>query len=205
MKRNYELLFILPGTLTETEVAPAVAKVRAVLESCKAENIQITDMGKSRLAYPIKHIRYGYFEMARFELESADVVQVSNKLRLMPDLLRVVVRTYNPKNASGINKIVYTIEDVLALPRRENEREMNKENREEKAAVNTAVVSEKNEETAVVEAEKTEKKVAEVATVDKKAVEKTVKTTKKSAKKAVDLADIDKKLDQILDIDISNV
>ncbi|HOX60544.1 MAG TPA: 30S ribosomal protein S6 [Candidatus Magasanikbacteria bacterium] len=207
MKKNYELLFILPGTLTEDEVVPNVAKVKSVLESGKAENIQVTDMGKNRLAYPIKHIRYGYFEMARFEADSLDVVAISNKLRLMPELLRTVVKTYNPKKVSNVNKIVYTIEDVLALPRRDGEsRETVKEvysTRETVSVEASPVVGEKAEEP-VTTKESVEKSVESIS-IEKKVEEKPAKATRKSTKKTVDLADIDKKLDQILDIDISNV
>ena len=79
--QNYELLFILPGTLSEDEVPALVNTVKEVLVESGVQNLEHKDMGKSRLAYPIKHIRYGYFHLAHFEAEGKSVEDVKVKLK----------------------------------------------------------------------------------------------------------------------------
>src|SRR3989338_7467179 len=93
---HYEMFCVLPGTLAEAEVAPTIAEVGKILEASSAENIAMEDMGKSRLAYPIKNIRYGYFHLFRFGIEPEKIQEVETKVRLLGGLLRIVVRIYDP-------------------------------------------------------------------------------------------------------------
>jgi small subunit ribosomal protein S6 len=94
--QNYELLFILPGTLAEDEVKPLVAKVKETVEAVGGKEYVAEDMGKSRLAYPIDHIRYGYFQLAHFQAETKEVAAIEKKLRLLNNLLRVLIQKYDP-------------------------------------------------------------------------------------------------------------
>ena len=93
---HYELLFILPGTLAEDETAPHVQKVQDILTEAGATNIELHDIVKNRIAYPIKHIRYGYFNLERFEAEGPLLAQIESKLRLVSELLRTLLQKYDP-------------------------------------------------------------------------------------------------------------
>lgn len=97
--QQYELLFILPGTLGEQDVEPAVAAVLDIIKDKGAEIVSQGDMGKSRLAYPMRHIRYGYFRMCRFEAGPEQVIEIQKKLRLMNDVLRVILKKVDTKNS----------------------------------------------------------------------------------------------------------
>lgn len=94
--KHYELLIVLPGTMAEEEVAPVAEKVQKLLEDNGATNIVADDMGKSRMAYPMKHIRYGYFRAFRFDAEPAAIPEVQAKLRLFKELLRAMINTFDP-------------------------------------------------------------------------------------------------------------
>lgn len=94
---HYELLCVLPGTLSEDEVAPVIEKVEATVKEAGVEKIEMHDLGKNRLAYPMKHIRYGYYRIVRFQAEPASVSQMQGKLRLISELLRAGIQTYNPE------------------------------------------------------------------------------------------------------------
>lgn len=101
---TYELFFILPGTLAETEVKPVVEAVtKTVVESGGAE-VKIQDLGKSRLAYPMQHIRYGYFQVCRFAAEPAALPALQAKLTVLTNVLRVLVRKVNAR-AMTVDKI----------------------------------------------------------------------------------------------------
>ncbi len=112
--QNYELLFVLPGTLTEVEVKPLVEKVKEIVETGGGKEYTAEDMGKSRLAYPMKHIRYGYFQVAHFQAETKAVVAIEKKLRLVNNLLRVLIKKYDP--TKKVQKITFSDQAVTEQP-----------------------------------------------------------------------------------------
>lgn len=100
--RHYEILAILPGTLAETEVPAITAKIKETIQDCGGESITTEEVGKSRLAYPIKHIRYGYFHIFTFQATPEDIKKIEEKIRLSGQVLRAVVQTFDPtKKATG--------------------------------------------------------------------------------------------------------
>jgi len=94
--KHYELLAILPGTLTEAEVTPMVDSLKETIEKFGGAEITAHDMGKSRLAYPMAHIRYGYFFLLHFTADVAKINEIKNRLDLVSGVLRIVIRTYDP-------------------------------------------------------------------------------------------------------------
>jgi small subunit ribosomal protein S6 len=204
--QNYELLAIFPGTLSETEVQPSVDKVRQVITENGGENLQLNDMGKSRLSYPIRHIRYGYFQVGRFQAEAEAVNKIQQKLKMMPELLRALITKYNPETHKE-GKIIFAHVIAEKTPTEErsfdavaaNVRSVKVEVTKE-PEVATEKVTEEIEITpeptveVKTEAEKTEAEKAAPA-----------KKTTRGRKSKVSLDDIDKKLDEILDIDLEKV
>ena len=94
--KKYELLLTLPGTLDDKEVEEEVQKAVDVIKEY-SENPEVNSLGKIRLAYPIKQIRYGYFYTVVFETESTSTKDINKKLRLHKNLLRAILNNYNPK------------------------------------------------------------------------------------------------------------
>ena len=94
--QNYELLFILPGTLAENETQPTVDKVKMMIERNGGTDIEVTPMDKKRLAYPMRQIRYGYFYTIIFSAETKELKALQTKLGLLRDLLRAIISVYNP-------------------------------------------------------------------------------------------------------------
>lgn len=100
--KKYEMLCVLPGTLAEGEVAPLVAQIQEQLTAHGAEGVDTRDLGKSRLAYPVDHIRYGYFELFTFEIEPTKVQALERSVRLIGNILRVSIQVHNPKQKATI-------------------------------------------------------------------------------------------------------
>jgi small subunit ribosomal protein S6 len=94
--QNYELLCILPGTLTEEEIKPVIENVKEMMTKSNIENVVVKDMGKSRLAYPVKHIRYGYFQLLQFETERSNIAPLRKRLKGVSELLRAVITKFDP-------------------------------------------------------------------------------------------------------------
>ena len=192
--KKYELLFVLPGTLSENEVAPAAEKIKAVVEKFNSKNVKMQDLGKSRIAYPINHIRYGYFQLCQFETEPKNLSEINNTLRLMSDILRFMINTRN-KEGVVLDKIS-AISDVTV---RETTGQVKtfEEQREQKSGYykNKEKVAEVEEQ--VVASHQIDKPKAKAQTKSK------VKTETKAEN--IKMEDIDKKLDELLETNIADV
>lgn len=204
--KKYEILLILPGTLDETEAAGKIADAKAILEEM-AEGVVLQEMGKNRLAYPIKHIRYGYFYLANFFAEEEQIQKIQDKLALSRELLRAMI-TLADKETSVEQKITYFGEGRFKRGVQESpEKDKRTTGSEEKAVVEDV----KEPEVKSDEAESAEKSSTEDVKEDVKPVEEVSKpkeTPEEAPKKeseekkgAVDLKEIDKKLDEILSDD----
>ncbi|MFA5211490.1 MAG: 30S ribosomal protein S6 [Patescibacteria group bacterium] len=195
---NYELLCVLPGTLAEDEVAPIVDKIKETLKNKEAQNIVIKDMGKSKLAYPIKHIRYGYFQLFHFELENEKTSELERSIRLLGNIIRVTLRTYDPKkDRDYILAVDPTAPSAKEKP--ENVREYKSFKKEKKETAKEE--SEPIKETSNIESEKSE----ENKTVEEIEVKKPKTKRIKTKKEEISIDEIDKKLEEILKKDIDNV
>ncbi len=135
------MLCVLPGTLAENEVAPMVAQIQEQLKAQGAEETTILDLGKSRLAYPVKHIRYGYFELFTFNLESVKVQVLERNVRLLGGILRVSIQVHNPKQKATIT-LASDPTALSAPPKEETPRSFRNEAKRE-TIVKEAVVEEK--------------------------------------------------------------
>lgn len=179
--KNYELLCVLPGTLGEDETTPIAAEVAALLSSNGGSNVTTEDRGKSRLAYPMKHIRYGYFTLFTFQAEPEALSGIQAKLRLMTTILRAMINEFNP------------------------------EMRKEKDATLAKLAKERAETQAASEAEANAPAADAVVVMPKavEAMEESSakKTSKKASEKPTDagMAEIEKKLDEVLDSPIEEV
>jgi len=116
--RKYELLAVLPGTLDEAAVKQKSEEIAGLLKECGAEISSINALGKNRLAYPIKQIRYGYFYTVVFSCEPDKMSVIRNKLTLARDLLRIMLSQYNEKSTPA-KKI--TLADMTPITGEEEE------------------------------------------------------------------------------------
>lgn len=109
---KYELLLVLPGTLDD---AQAKAKSEEIQELVRAHgsDVELHILGKNRLAYPIKHIRYGYFYTLVFSAEPTEVKNLEAQLSLSRELLRTIISHFNI-TLNATQRIVFST-DTLGL------------------------------------------------------------------------------------------
>ncbi|MEK7213057.1 MAG: 30S ribosomal protein S6 [Patescibacteria group bacterium] len=119
--KKYELLLVLPGTLDDKE---AVARSEEVLKMVKefSEEAELHVLGKSRLAYPIKQIRYGYFYTIVFKAGADQLKTLKGKLELSRDLLRAIISIFKTQLTAS-QKIVYATDSLGVTVMKENEEE----------------------------------------------------------------------------------
>lgn len=84
---EYELMYIVPTTVTEEGVGAVEANVGAMLAKAGANVLKTVRLGKFRLAYPIRHEQHGHYMLVRFTAEPSAVASVTEALRLAPDRL----------------------------------------------------------------------------------------------------------------------
>lgn len=112
--QKYELLLILPGTLDEREAQQKLDEVVMVVKEF-TKQAEVNMLGKNRLAYPVKQIRYGYFSTIVFEAESEQVTALRAKLNLRRDLLRFMISHYN-MSLTEAQKAAYSDTMPVAAP-----------------------------------------------------------------------------------------
>lgn len=133
--QEYELLFVIPGTLSEDEAKSVVEKVKETVEKTGATDVSLEHGGKNRLAYPMKHIRYGFFEMCYFAAEPAMIPVMNEKLRLMSQMLRVIIRKRRSTDTKGLSLPYGTITHENLSVAREGRKEVAFGDKPEIAAV----------------------------------------------------------------------
>ena len=108
--KKYELLLVLPGTLDEKEVGKQIQEIKESVTQ-NSQDVELNNLGKVRLAYPIKQIRYGYYYTLIFNAEPEAVKVISEKLRLRADVLRSMITNFNT-SVTAAKKFVYSTNDV---------------------------------------------------------------------------------------------
>lgn len=187
--KHYEMLCVLPGTLTEEEVSVIIGRIKEAVDTHGATDLVSHDLGKSRLAYPIKHIRYGYFALFRFALEPQSLSELERAVRLLDVTLRMGIQVYDPAHASDT---VTLAQDPTALSAPQVEKPI----RGGRSGARTET-SRKEREPIVEKPSESSTVISEDISVAKKTVEK------KSPE--INLENIDEKLDEILQKDIDQV
>lgn len=194
--KQYELLVVLPGTVEESGVPTLIGSVKDIVEKHGGENIVMQDRGKSRLAYPIRHIRYGYFHLIRFSGEGETVPKIQKELSMMGELLRSLITIYDPKQRAETQKKLGRTEDgpmrTLASVFERFGGDVSKP---------VAARTPKKEAVA-------EKKTSTPIPTENEATKESVAPAEEEEKDAVPvipMEDIDKKLDQLLEDDLKQV
>ncbi len=91
MAARYELLYIIPATVVETEVGDVETKISNLITKYGA-TVELTKrLGKLHLAYQIKKQRYGYYVAVVFTAEQASVAKIEENLRISNDILRHMI------------------------------------------------------------------------------------------------------------------
>ncbi len=115
---KYELLYIIPATKTDEEVAKVKDAVSALLAKHGEECSRDESLGKLKLAYPINHIRYGHYVFACFAAEPDKILQLDEDLRHMSDVLRhVVCKMKEGADTRKVELTEYEIPDVFVKRR----------------------------------------------------------------------------------------
>ncbi len=88
---------IIPGNLAENEVEPVIKQITDFFVSGKVEIVHNEYLGRRKIAYPINHLRYGYYFIIEFTMSDNNFSDIDKKLKLHDNLLRYLIVKSTPK------------------------------------------------------------------------------------------------------------
>lgn len=89
--RLYELLYIIPATLTDEEAGQAETEIQALIQRYGGVHKETRRLGKFKLTYLIKKVRHGHYVLVYFEADPQIVAKVNEALRIHEKVLRHLI------------------------------------------------------------------------------------------------------------------
>ncbi|MCX6743975.1 MAG: 30S ribosomal protein S6 [Candidatus Parcubacteria bacterium] len=129
MNEHYEILYILPISLTPEETTPIVEKVAGLIKENGGEITKDENLGKQKFAYPIKSLTHGYYFSFEFDLPKAHLIKLTRALTLSKEVVRFLIIKKKIKTETEI-KEEKDLQEKLAK-RKEKEIEKLKAEKEE--------------------------------------------------------------------------
>jgi small subunit ribosomal protein S6 len=129
---QYELLYIIPATLTDDDVSGIEGNVKTILEKYGATVDSVNRLGKLRLAYPIQNVRHGHYVLVRFTAERPQVAKIEENLRITPEVLRNLILRADEAGDEKFDLVQFTEVNVDA--KMDERRAARKSERSEKSA-----------------------------------------------------------------------
>ncbi len=85
---SYELIAIFSGNRSETEILETKKAIQGVIATANGSITREEDLGKRRLAYPIRGEHFGTYAIVEFDAEPAAVKDLRARLARVEGLLR---------------------------------------------------------------------------------------------------------------------
>ena len=105
--RTYELLYIIPATLTDEEVGQTESDIQALITKYGGTPKESRRLGKFKLAYLIKKVRHGHYVLVYFEAESEAVAKINEALRIHDRVLRHMILRADEAGGSEFNLVQF--------------------------------------------------------------------------------------------------
>lgn len=86
--RDYELMWILPGTSSEEDGEKSIETVKSLITENGGEVNSAALWGRRSLSYPIKKNSEGAYYLARFSIEPTGTSEINHVMEANQDILR---------------------------------------------------------------------------------------------------------------------
>ncbi len=90
-QRNYEIMLVLNSALSDERIDAIVDSIKQIIVNGQGSVADVTNIGKRRLAYPIKHQTDGIYIMMHYTLLSTVNKQIENLLNITEEALRYMI------------------------------------------------------------------------------------------------------------------
>ena len=99
--RDYELMWILPGTSSDEDGEKSVEAVKNLITENGGEVASAALWGRRTLSYPIRKISEGAYYLARFSIDPAAAPELNRVMEANQDILRHLIVKEEPKKAAA--------------------------------------------------------------------------------------------------------
>ena len=88
---NYEIMFIVKNTIEDEAVNKEAEALKAIITTGKGKIIEFKEMGKRKLAYPIKKELTGTYYVMTVEADHATIKEFDRKVLINENILRHLI------------------------------------------------------------------------------------------------------------------
>lgn len=78
---RYELMYILSSAVSDDQVPQTNEQIAKFVADFGGTDVQVSDLGKKKLAYPIKRTRNGYYIVVDFTMPTEKINELDAKIR----------------------------------------------------------------------------------------------------------------------------
>lgn len=111
---TYELLYIIPATKTEVEVAAVKEEISQLIKARSETCLRDESLGKRKMTHGIHGVRYGYYVLVCFTAEPSAVQALDTELRHNVNVLRHLLTKALPGAETAPVKLVeYEVPDMV--------------------------------------------------------------------------------------------
>ncbi len=97
MRRDYELGFILHPEVSEEQSNAILERIQQVVNNHDGQVVRVSQWGRRRLAYPIRHQRDGFYVFFDMILAPETVSELDRNLKVTEEVLRHIIIRRDPK------------------------------------------------------------------------------------------------------------
>lgn len=119
----YELMTILPSHVSDTEVDGTIDAIAKLVENAGGKVEKTQNLGKIKLAYPIKRQRHGVYALLYVEVSSDNMKKLDQNLRLADEVVRHMLIARPEGIPTAAFKMVSYTPPLTPEGRRSSERE----------------------------------------------------------------------------------
>jgi len=91
-QRNYELMLVINPEWTEEKLNATAANISKFIASMGGTFAEVKQLGKRKLAYPIKHFGEGHYILLHFKLKSESSPELENRLNISEEIVRYLLK-----------------------------------------------------------------------------------------------------------------
>lgn len=88
---KYELMYIVGSKVSDDQIPQVTEEVKKFIQDSGGIIEKHEDLGKKKLAYPIKKSRNGYYVAVNFSAPSEKVNEIEHKIRTSQNLIRHLI------------------------------------------------------------------------------------------------------------------
>lgn len=85
---KYELMYIISSAISDDQIPSVTEGVLNLITGLGGKVIREEQLGKKKLAYPIKKTRNGFYDLVQFEMEPGKLTELNNKILTTEGIIR---------------------------------------------------------------------------------------------------------------------